>query len=550
MKANLYFLLLALVGFLLPSCQKPQAADDTLKQTLKVNRDSMVKYFGIDLAIAAQYADKNAAIAEAAGVDSLLFPAWINQAIPLFYTGAFDSAHVVINKVLDHPNILQYPKQYVNAMGHRANIYHYQLDFTASENVFKQILDYEKLTPELSTNLWLNYGAMLMTKKDFDASVRAFHTADSLIQLGYGDAEDRFGLFNNQGRAYFNLDNYKKAIPYFAQCIGMCRRLGNLQELPGIFNSLAHCYIKLDSLAPVPALLDSALVTNHDNAVEAIVTDMRRSDYFAAKKDYKAALAQALKAFEKIGQSDQKYYLVYNVTQILFSKNKLNDPSGTPEYLATVYQDCPTCLSSLDSLQYEGFMLLYDIWHSGDNKAYVAANDYNNHMDRYYRMQKDEAIHEQQVRYEVEKKEKENELLALTNQNKSQQISALGLGLLALLALAGALYYRNRVKATQIRLYALGKEQLERENQELLLAIEELQKQEISTDQVLQKHITLSSGKVLPLQEVLFLESAGDAVYFQTSSERHYDAKLLKQWEENWSKRVVFCAFTSSTSLT
>lgn len=537
---SFFFFLLAGICLALVRCSEKQPQPETMRQ-LGLYRDSFNYYLNIDLDSAQYYAELAMELADLTGMDSLALPALINHGIVQMRKGNFNVAYQCLDSVLRHPNINQYPKHWVKAMGQKGNAYHFEAKYEESEAAFRQILDSKRMDGDDAANIWLNFGAMLMTKKDFESAIQAYHKSDSMVQQGYGSERERFILLMNQAGANFNLHNYSRAANLYKSVIAQAKKIKQTDYIVLFFNAMAHCYIQMDSLDAVPAVLDSARWYNNGDKVEEAVTEIRTADYFNASGDNKTALVHSQRAFDILNKEDNKYYLVFNVIQLLFIKNKLRDPSGTPELIETVYRDCPTCLSPYDSLQFEGFALLHSIWQAGGSSGnYAKAWEHLSHIDGYYRLREQEVIHEQELKYQTAKKEQENAMLLLQTEAKSQQLWGLSLGLLFLAAAALALFYRNRQKAARLQLFDLQKQQLEQENRELSDALRALQNREISPAQMLQKSITLSSGKVLPLQDVLYLESFGDAVYFHTGNERHLDTRLLKHWEEKLEQTGTF----------
>ena len=537
---NAWYVLLLLGACALCCTPAERPASPEVKQRLRVYRDSLQHYLDNDLERAGYFAGLAAQLADSTGVDSLVITALINQGLVRMSSGEFSGAHQYFDSVLQHPQIRKYPKRLILAMGHKANTFHYEKKFDESEALFKRILDLPFLDGERAVNIWINYGAMLMTKKDFEASVRALHSADSLILLGNGTANDRYTILYNQAATYLNLKNYPQAVRLFAELLALAKSIPMQSKIPAIYNSLANCYVEMDSLHAVPALLDSARRYNKNNAVEKAVTDIREADYFCQKNQYGQALGYSRRALDALNRLQDKYYLVQCSNQLLFIKNKLGNMEGAPALLETVFHDCPTCLSPFDSLQFEGYAVLYEAWETGPREHYEKLREHLGHLDGYYRLREQEAIHEQETKYQTAKKQLENEALRLRTAAQKQQIIALALGLLALAAFALALFYRNRQKNTRLRLHEVQKQQLEAENRELGAALDALKRREISPEQVLAKSIVLSNGRLLPLQNILYLESAGDAVYFHTPEERHFDGRLLKHWEEKLEQTGAF----------
>jgi serine phosphatase RsbU (regulator of sigma subunit) len=326
------------------------------------------------------------------------------------------------------------------ALGNSGNVYCYQGDFEKGLKCFLDALD---VMYELDDKNWI------ATAKNNIGSVYTYLYEDSLALQYYEEAYDLFKQINDDNGmslALGNIANVKKqlgnteeALHYYLAAVELDKKTGNLQQLAVNYTNLATAYGDLkDNLNAIQYFQDAISVFEQTGNKNGLSVTYLTFAYFYRD------INQSLKAKKYLELSKQ-----------------ISEEIGAKYTLMTVYRE----LAYHDSL---------------DGNYLSALMNYQLHADikhDIYQSEKTEQISEMQVKFDTERKEKENELLKeknkkneLINQRKNIVIIAAA-ALFLLMTIIGIIILRisNLRKKTN--------RELEEKNIEINQQREEIQTQ-------------------------------------------------------------------------
>lgn len=266
--------------------------------------------------------------------------------------------------------------------------------------------------------------------------------------------------------------------------------------LSDIYGEMASVYLQLQNFKAAINSSKKSLESSRELGKPelVVISEYNLGNIFFTIKDYENALKQFYKAERGFIQSRDSFYLTYVYNSIGACLHDKKDYKNALQYFLLAYDltekftpdDKPTIAIALQNIgETYGNIGDYEKCKTYCSEAqglFQELNDKNNLSIAYYNLAnahsklgefekssefyqkyvqlKDSifnedtknTIHEMSVKYETEKKEKENQVLTLENKNKKQVISfALG-GCVLLLGLVFFIFngYRNKKKANQL----------------------------------------------------------------------------------------------------
>lgn len=319
-------------------------------------------------------------------------------------------------------------------------------------------------------------------------------------------------LYSFIGVAYRNMGDYSKSLEYYYKALEVAESLKNYKEIAYSYNNISDIYIRRNQ---------------HDKALELAVQVV---EIFKEIK-YQKGMAYGYLTMAKIYLEQDKYdQAIENFNKSLVIRENLNDKSGIGtvyKWLAEVYikkqhnnkaleycNKAKNIYKTINNLHGKADILhlmaisyknngdtlrsnncaikcleiakevgLYEICADAtlllsDNYAHMQQFDkaYNYHIDYSKYFQKNQTIesnkhlHELQARYELDKSEKENRILTITNEKQRNNLIAMQIGFVLILLFGGYALYNYNQKRRSNRM-------LKRQNAEISLQKEIVSRQ-------------------------------------------------------------------------
>ena len=268
-----------------------------------------------------------------------------------------------------------------------------------------------------------------------------------------GDSEGVAMCYNTIGVLYQDIGDYKNALKYFTQSLYSFEEIGSLYNIVNLNLHVGDVYLNLKDYDKALEYFFKAqsIGKNLDNKKLESITLSNIGEVYYAKEEYHTALEYqllSLKMKEEIGDKKR-----LSITYVELGKiyHKLGDDKKSIDYLKKGLQVAMDInFSHQISKAYEGLSMVYY-----DMGNYKKSLDYYRFFvdiqEKIHSVEKNKAIAELQAKYQLEKKEKENERLRHSEQLHKAQISyqwlVIALSLFVLVAaIIFIVIYRSRYK--------------------------------------------------------------------------------------------------------
>lgn len=263
--------------------------------------------------------------------------------------------------------------------------------------------------------------------------------------------DDKSGIadsYVNLGQANFYLENFDKALEYFQQSLDLRVELGDKRGLSQSLILLGNVKAKTAQYDEALDYYFKALTIKEEiddkNGISQIYNNLGNI-YFETKQPEKA-LECRLKSLQIDREFDNKWEIANTAFNI--AEHYLDSKQPEKAY--------PYILESLEIAEYfdnKGLicdnLYNYSLYHElreEYQKALKYQRDYAELTKSLFSEELSEKIAEMQIKYETEKKERENQAYKLQLEKALSSRLRLMLGLLIILVIAFAIYYRYRVK--------------------------------------------------------------------------------------------------------
>ncbi len=275
---------------------------------------------------------------------------------------------------------------------------------------------------------------------------------------------------SNIGQVYESMDSYDTAINYFNKALEIDQRLGNTGKVGIRLSNIGLVYLKQQKFDESRQKLSEALLIfdKNKNMASKIITLNHMGDLMLIQKRYEEALvlfAQSIHLSEKYGMKTQQMRSAKSISDIHRQQHDFEN-----------------------ALNY-----------------YLK---YNEIKDSVFNYEKHRQLAEFEARYEIEKKEKENELLRQDAKIQRKQKIIIIISGIALLFLAVSfiiLFYfkrksliqNNKLHEKEIQLHQFAMDKKEKENHHLQnVLFAEAQINKLQTEKLQQKNRELSTATV------------------------------------------------------
>jgi len=396
------------------------------------------------------------------------------SSLGLYYTqqSDFEKAVKYLNQASEIYKELGLKDMEVAALGNTGNIYCYQGDFEKGLQCFLDALD---VMYELGDQSWIataknNIGSVYTYLDEDTTALKYYEEAYAIFE----EIEDDNGMslaLGNIANVNKSMGNIDLALEYYLKAVELDEKTGNLQQLAINYTNLATAYGDLE---------------DKENAVKYFENAISVFDQTGNKNGLSIAyltLAFYLRDIEE-GKNAKKYLnLSLDISKDIGSKHTMME----------VYKE----LAFHDSIDGNFFSAL---------KNYQL---YSNMKDTLFKAEKSEQIAEMQVRFDTERKEKENELLKekdrkneLINQRKNILLAA-GTGALILMIIIGMIVIRvSRMRKKTNSALEEKNFEINQQKEEIITQNEILHQQNIKIEKS-HKKITDSINYASRIQEAM-----------------------------------------------
>ncbi|MCD4792523.1 MAG: tetratricopeptide repeat-containing sensor histidine kinase [Bacteroidales bacterium] len=349
--------------------------------------------------------------------DSLKGEAYSLAGKAQYYLANYDSALIAMKYALEIFQSIEYDKG-IAAQYNIIGVWYYS---AASD--YEKALDYYLLSlkkrEEINDSVGIAYshsniGNIYYKQNRRDKAIESFEKG-LLYAKGGNDKNIISILLNNLGAEYEEKKEYEKALDYYIKSSEIKKELNNQIRLAVTYGSIGNLYQKTGK--------------------------------------YKEALEYYNKAVELLKGSSDKHYtaLIYKDVAVVYKemeeyKKALNFLNKSHEIAIEIYD------KSLLRDDYKEYTDIYALLHNYE-KAFMYQKKYIAFHDTIFNEESDERMKETEVKYETEKKEKENEILKtqqkineLELEKKTNRQYYLIAGSLIFLLLAILIFSRYRLK--------------------------------------------------------------------------------------------------------
>ena len=271
-----------------------------------------------------------------------------------------------------------------------------------------------------------------------------------------GDLKGIAMCYNTIGVLYQDIADYSKALKYFTQSLTAFEQLGSQYDIVNLNLHVGDIYLHLDDYEQALEYFFKAqsIGSNLDNKKLEAITLSNIGEAYYKKGEYQTALDYqllSLKIKEEIGDKKR-----LSITYVELGKiyHGLGDNQKSIEYLnkgLEIAKDINFLYQI--SRAYEGLSMVY--YNMGIyKKSLDCYRFYVEIQQKIHSVEKNKAVAELQTKYQLEKKEKENERLRHSEQLHKSQIRYqwLGIGLTLFVLTAAVVFiiiYRSRYQQNQ-----------------------------------------------------------------------------------------------------
>lgn len=292
-----------------------------------------------------------------------------------------------------------------------------------------------------------NLGIAYFYANDFKKSLDYLYQSLS-IREKMADSNKIVHTLNSIGNVYFNLNNVSEALKFYKRSLALARKLGDQKREASILNNMGSLYVSNNRIDTAYVLLNQSI---------ALLEKQHDSPTLSSSYNNLAHLYRKNRAYEKSLNYDQKALKINKEMGRKWEISYISNSIGETYLLMKNYQKAfeyfNEALRVAETLQNQDVLLFS---YRSMTKYYSAVANYaefDNYFNKYeatkdaiFTTQNTNSIAEMQVKYETERKEKENALQKLQiAKERSLKNTFIYLSILVLVAVV-ILFFRFRVK--------------------------------------------------------------------------------------------------------
>lgn len=459
MKKQLLFLFLsALAAFSTAqvNVDSLEKALPSLKDTALINAINALskEYYRKDLAASKKYADSALKLSNENNFMRGKAEAYSNIAIGSLMRGNNARALSAIDTALQFCEKINNPTVKASLLNVKGVVLFYTGEYKQSLEYFEQSLAIKRrLNDPIEMSKSLSNIGSIYSKIGYHEKALEYYLQAEKIDESRKDSLALASDFLNIGGIYYDKNDFKKAHDYFVKCLdcpgidnlmkaNCLRNLGNVEGLTGDYKkALEYCFrgLELDQqLSNKPGI--SSSYNNIGTIYEYLKEYDKALDFFNKSLALKMEMGDENAAASTYG----------NIGLIYYDKGDYEKAKEYVEKGMVISKKYRNMLVIRNG--YEKLMLIYSRLKQSD-KAIESFNNYRAYNDSILSIETANGLSEMQTKYETEKKEKENQLLASENEIKALELSKertqrnLIIGLFAVILVLGLiLFNRNRLK--------------------------------------------------------------------------------------------------------
>ncbi|MFL5752564.1 MAG: tetratricopeptide repeat protein [Bacteroidia bacterium] len=303
-------------------------------------------------------------------------------------------------------------------------VYYFSGEYTrAIDNYLKSFLYRQQLqdTIGMGNNL-SNIGVMYRKLNNFDKALEYYQRALQLKELSPNKAE-AINTINNIGGLYYYQHNFEKSREYYLKALSLAEGIQDTAVLAAACNNLG---LVSDDEKDYPAALKflarSQLLRKSMNDQVGLAAALNNTGrVYEHQQKYEEALAyynQASEIYTSLGDNPDYANTLFNVGNILLAQKKYKESIKYFEKSAALAKTFENRLQLRDNHNRMGIAQHYLGNH---DESYFNLMRYIDLNDSIYDQQSLDKITEMEVKYQSEKKQKENEILKKENELKNLQ---------------------------------------------------------------------------------------------------------------------------------
>ncbi|MBI5324771.1 MAG: tetratricopeptide repeat-containing sensor histidine kinase [Ignavibacteriae bacterium] len=316
-----------------------------------------------------------------------------------------------------------------------AGVYDDLGNYEAGLDYYKKSLELKKKIGDRKgvANSYTNIGIIYKDIGNY-ANALDYQLKALTIYEDIGNENDVALSYMNIGIIYKNLDDYKKSLSYSTKALEMFKRSGNNKMIARTLNNIGNIYLKLDDYFKAEEYLSKAISSfiglNDQKMIAKCMNNIGNLKLRVGEKD--SALYYYLKAKEIHDEVDDKQGLaiIYqNMGNIYIGKSDLDKALGYVQKSLSIAEEI-----GIKEIMKDDFLYLNEIYESkGDyKKANYFLKKHETIKDSIYNVEIAKSLSDLQYKFDIEKKNKENE--ALKKENESRNKIALQFILLTILS--------------------------------------------------------------------------------------------------------------------
>lgn len=314
-------------------------------------------------------------------------------------------------------------------------------------------------------NVLSNIGMIYWKQTKLDTAVQ-YYLRSMKIWEEHKSERETAGVLQNIGNVYGDQDDYQRALEYYFKALEIERRYKvSDHEISMTLSNIGTAYLSQAKFQDaLKYFLESLEYLTEDDVESRAVSISNIGVTYAEMKEYQKALpylTEALKLQEEIGDDDAIVHTLNGLAHIYFQRGELQEA----EKYAKRALDMAVKVDEKNRQAEAWQMLSFIAEKQGDYKS--AHKYYTNYVSVRDSILKKENIYQTahlEANYESEKK---LELLKKENEQKEFRRNAVGIGLIALLIIAGLIVSRQRLKIKQHKELIHINAQLKKQSEQL-----------------------------------------------------------------------------------
>ncbi len=413
----------------------------------------------------------------------------------------------------------------IKALNKIGSGYYFLSDFYNALNYYKSSLRISKdiNNKQGIANAESNIGLIYDHLGKYDEALK-HHLRSLEIEEELGNKKGVAGSLNNIGNIYCYMKNYDKALEYFKKALQIAQDLGDREGVAQFLNNIGIIYAENQEFESAILYYQSSLIIYQEaDNKRGIASILNNIGYiFFVQGDFENAMhnyQESQKINRELGDQWDIANTSRNIGGIYLEQGKYYDA-------LPYFKESLNIASEIGSNE-----LLQNCYHTL-SELYLGIKDYKKSLEyfRLYSSIKDsiytdetgKKIAELQLGYEIQKKDKENEILQKNNEiqtlkiKRSRNINILIIAILLLiLLLILYIYSRYRIKIRTNKLLKEKSEHIEKINEELMNFNEKLETRVNERTKALQEEILERKQVDIDLKKAL--KNAEDANYLKNA---------------------------------